>query len=286
MSAKAPDMGRLSIYAGLIAIAVVFAVPFLIVLMTSLKSTQEIGQGSVFSLPVDPSFSSWIKAWTSACSGIDCSGMQSGFLNSVKITVPSAILAVLIGAANGFALAHGRIKGASIIVFFVLMGAFIPYQVILYPLVKIVSFLGLFETLPGIILIHAMFGIPICTLLFRNFYLGVPEEIVRAARMDGAGFWRTFLEVVLPLSSNMVIVALILQLTGIWNDYLVGLIFAGHGNLPMTVQLNNIINTGTGATEYNVSMAATIITALPPLIIYFVSGRYFVRGLTAGAVKG
>lgn len=280
------SLKRLPIYAALLVLAIVFASPLLIVLSTSLKSMAEIRAGSLFALPHSPTFAAWGKAWSTACTGLDCTGMRFGFVNSVKIAVPSALLAVMVGAVNGFALAHGRIKGARLIVLLMLLGAFVPYQVILYPLVKIFSALGLFETLPGIIIIHVIFGIPICTLLFRNYYAALPPEIMRAARVDGAGFWRTFGEVVLPLSKNMIMVGLILQLTGIWNDYLIGLIFAGSGNLPMTVQLNNIINTGTGTVEYNVSMAATIITALPPLLVYFLSGRYFVRGIAAGAVKG
>jgi glucose/mannose transport system permease protein len=178
------------------------------------------------------------------------------------------------------------VPGADLILLALLLGAFIPYQVILYPLVKITSTIGIYSSLPGIITVHILFGLPVMTLLFRNFYAGLPAELVKAARVDGAGFWRIFVSVMLPLSVNILIVATILQTTGIWNDYLLGLIFAGRENQPMTVQLNAIATTSTGEIEYNVNMAAALLTALPPLLVYFASGRFFVRGITAGAVKG
>jgi glucose/mannose transport system permease protein len=169
---------------------------------------------------------------------------------------------------------------------FLMLCTFIPYQTLLYPMVKMYSGVGLYSTLPGIILVHVTFGIPVATLIFRNFYAGIPEDLVKAARMDGAGFFRSFLSIMLPMSKSIIIVAVILKFTAIWNDFLLGLIFAGRENLPMTVQLNNIVNTQMGEKEYNVDMAATLLTAIPPLVIYFISGRYFVRGITAGAMKG
>jgi glucose/mannose transport system permease protein len=187
---------------------------------------------------------------------------------------------------TGYALSHWRIRGANVIMLLLLFCAFIPYQVILYPLVKTFSTIGIYSSLPCIVAVHIVFGLPVMSLLFRNFYAGLPEELVKAARIDGAGFWRIFAFVMLPMSVNILIVATILQTTGIWNDYLLGLIFAGRDNMPMTVQLNAIATTSTGVIEYNVNTAAALLTALPPLLIYFVSGRYFVRGITAGAVKG
>jgi glucose/mannose transport system permease protein len=204
----------------------------------------------------------------------------------VHILIPSVTLSVLAGALNGYALSHWRVPGADLILLALLLGAFIPYQVILYPLVKITSTIGIYSSLSGIIAVHILFGLPVMTLLFRNFYAGLPDELVKAARVDGAGFWHIFVSVMLPLSVNILIVATILQTTGIWNDYLLGLIFAGRENQPMTVQLNAIASTSTGEIEYNVNMAAALLTALPPLLVYFASGRFFVRGITAGAVKG
>ncbi|MEO1224091.1 MAG: carbohydrate ABC transporter permease [Pseudomonadota bacterium] len=278
--------GRIGLYAFLIISALFFLIPLLIVFNTSLKPMDEIRAGDIFDLPIDPSFAAWAEAWTSACTGRNCEGIRVGFWNSVKILVPSVIFSILISAINGYALAQWRFKGSELILGALMLGAFIPYQVILYPMVRILSTVGLYGSLPGIIVVHIIFGLPVLTLIFRNFYSGIPIELIKAARIDGAGFFRIFFSIMLPMSTNILIVALILQVTGIWNDYLLGLIFAGRENLPMTVQLNNIVGSVTGERTFNVDMAATMLTALPPLIVYFLSGRYFVRGITAGAVKG
>jgi glucose/mannose transport system permease protein len=196
------------------------------------------------------------------------------------------ILSVLVGAFNGYVLSFWRFRGSGLILSALMLGIFIPYQVILYPLVKIFSTLGIYGSLPGIIAIHIILGMPMMTLIFRNFYSGLPVELFKAARVDGAGLFRIFFSIMLPLSTNILIVAVILQFTHIWNDYLLGLIFAGRENWPMTVQLNTLVNASMGEQEYNVNMAATMLTALPTLLVYFLSGRYFVSGIAAGAVKG
>lgn len=279
-------IGRFGLYALLVWTCLFFLIPLLVVIATSLKSSDEVRAFSIFSLPTAPSFAAWTKAWFSACTGLNCGGVHVGFWNSVRILIPSVIISVMAGSVTGYALSHWRVRGANVIMLFLLLGAFIPYQVILYPLVKMFSTIGIYSTLPCIVAVHVLFGLPVMSLLFRNFYAGLPEELVKAARIDGAGFWRIFFWVMLPLSVNILIVATILQTTGIWNDYLLGLIFAGRDNMPMTVQLNAISTTSTGVIEYNVNTAAALLTALPPLLIYFASGRYFVRGITAGAVKG
>jgi glucose/mannose transport system permease protein len=279
-------IGRIGLYLLLIWTCLFFSIPLLVVIATSLKTSDEVRAFSIFSPPSAPSLAAWVKAWYSACTGLNCGGVHVGFWNSVRILIPAVIISVLIGAITGYALSHWRVRGANMIMLCLLLGAFVPYQVILYPLVKIFSTIGIYSTLPCIIAVHVLFGLPVMSLLFRNFYVGLPEELVKAARIDGAGFWRIFVWVMLPLSVNILIVATILQTTGIWNDYLLGLIFAGRSNMPMTVQLNAISTTSTGVIEYNVNTAAALLTALPPLLIYFVSGRYFVRGITAGAVKG
>lgn len=278
--------GRIGLYAFLIFAALFFLIPLLIVFNTSLKPMEEIRTGGLFELPIDPSFAAWGEAWSSACTGRVCEGIGVGFWNSVKIMVPGVIFSILISAMNGYALAQWRFRGATLILTALMLGAFIPYQVILYPMVRILSTIGAYGTLPGIILTHIIFGLPVLTLIFRNFYAGMPQELIKAARIDGAGFFRIFFSIMLPMSTNILIVAVILQVTGIWNDYLLGLIFAGRENLPMTVQLTNIVGSVTGEHAFNVDMAATMLTALPPLIVYFLAGRYFVRGITAGAVKG
>ncbi|NJO37443.1 MAG: carbohydrate ABC transporter permease [Rhizobiales bacterium] len=278
--------GRIGLYAFMISVALFFLLPLWIMIVTSLKTMDEIRLGNILAWPELLTIEPWIKAWSAACTGLECEGIRVGFWNSIRILVPSVIVSILLGAVNGYALTYWRVKGANLLFAILLIGAFIPYQVFLYPLVRLFSTLGIYNSLFGIVLIHTIFGMPIMTLLFRNFYASLPEELFKAARVDGGGFWTIFLRVMLPMSTPMLIVAVILQVTGIWNDFILGLVFAGRENLPMTVQLNNVVGSQQGAREYNVDMAATILTGLVPLVVYFVSGRWFVRGIAAGAVKG
>ncbi|MDP8920237.1 MAG: carbohydrate ABC transporter permease, partial [Pseudomonadota bacterium] len=254
--------------------------------VTSLKPMEEIRLGNILALPAAMTFEAWAKAWSSACTGLECNGISVGFWNSVRILIPSVILSIIAGAINGYALSFWRVKGANVMFGILLLGAFIPYQVFLYPLVRIFSMTGIYNSLTCIVLVHVIFGLPTMTLLFRNYYAGLPIELFKAARIDGGGFWTIFLRVILPMSTPILVVATILQVTGIWNDFIFGLTFAGRENLPMTVQLNNIVNSTQGERAYNVDMAATMLAALVPLVVYFVSGRWFVRGIAAGAVKG
>lgn len=277
---------RLGIYGFLLTSALFFLLPLYVMLVTSLKPMDEIRLGAIFALPAAPRFDAWVQAWSSACTGLECRGIQVGFWNSVKIVVPSTLLSIFIGALNGYALAFWRSRWAGWMFGVLLLGAFIPYQVFLYPLVRGLALFGLFGTLPAIVLVHTVFGMPVMTLLFRNYYASIPNELFKAARIDGGGFWRIFFQLMLPMSTPILIVAVIMQTTNIWNDFILGLVFAGRENLPMTVQLNNVINSTTGERLYNVNMAATILTSMVPLLIYLVSGRWFVRGIAAGAVKG
>jgi glucose/mannose transport system permease protein len=286
MSKRAFSPARMGIYAFLISAALFFLLPLYIMLVTSFKSMEEIRLGNIFALPMHITLVPWQQAWSSTCTGVACEGIRGGFWNSVAITLPSTVLAIFLGALNGYALSFWRPRGAQLLFGILLAGAFIPVQVMMFPLVRILASLGLFSTLPGIVLVHVIFGMPIMTLLFRNYYLGIPQELFHAARIDGGGFFRIFVQLMLPMSLPMIVVASIMQVTGVWNDYILGLVFAGREHLPMTVQLNNVINTTTGIRLYNVNMAATILTALLPLSIYFISGRWFVRGIAAGAVKG
>ncbi|MDB5910046.1 MAG: sugar transporter permease [Massilia sp.] len=277
---------RIGIYLFLFSAALFFLLPLYVMLVTSVKPMDEIRQGSIFALPMAATLEPWRQAWSEVCTGASCEGVRAGFWNSVAITVPSTILPILLGAVNGYALSFWRPRGASVLFGVLMAGAFIPVQVMIYPLVRLLAALGVFGSLPAIVLVHLIFGMPVMTMLFRNYYAGVPHELFQAARIDGGGFWRIFVQVMLPMSTPIIVVAAILQVTGVWNDYILGLVFAGRDNLPMTVQLNNVINTTTGTRLYNVNMAATILTALVPLAIYFLSGRWFVRGIAAGAVKG
>ena len=290
---KRYDLARIFVYGVLVVAALYFLVPLYVMIVTSLKSVEEIRLGNVFALPHEPTFAPWIKAWSSACTGLYCEGLSPGFWKSVKITIPSVIISVVVGSLNGYALANWRFKGSDTLFTILLIGNFLPYQILIYPLARLTSNiclpgtdLCLYSTVACVVVIHTVFGMPLLTLLFRNYFASLPPELFKAARVDGAGFWRIFIQIMLPMSMPIFVVAIILQVTGIWNDFLFGLIFAGQPNYPMTVQLNNIFNSIQGVREYNVDMAATILTAALPLTVYFVSGRLFVRGIAAGAVKG
>ena len=274
------------VYGTLIVVALYYLLPLYVMVVTSLKGMPEIRLGNIFAPPVEVTFQPWVKAWAEACTGLNCDGLSRGFWNSVFITVPSVILSIAVASVNGYALANWRFKGSETFFVILIFGAFIPYQVMLYPIVILLREIGLYGTLTGLVIVHSIFGMPILTLLFRNFYSSLPRELFNAARIDGGGFLTIFWRVMLPMSTPMLIVATILQVTGIWNDFILGLTFAGRENLPMTVQLNNIVNSVQGERAYNVDMAATVLTALVPLVVYFASGRWFVRGIAAGAVKG
>lgn len=277
---------RIGIYLFLVMAAAFFLLPLYVVVLTSLKTMPEIRLGNILEWPEIWTFEAWIIAWDSACTGLTCEGIKVGFWNSVKILIPSLFVSIMAGAICGYVLSYWKFKGSELFFFIVLFGAFVPYQVMIYPIIRIFSVTGLYGSHAGIVLIHTIFGLPIMTLIFRNFYSSLPKEIFNAARVDGGGFFAIFFHVLLPMSTPMLIVAVILQVTGIWNDYLLGLIFGGRDNIPMTVQLNNIVNSARGDVAYNVNMAATLLTALVPLAVYFFSGRWFVRGIAAGAVKG
>lgn len=274
------------LYGILILVAMYYLLPLYVMIVTSLKGMPEIRLGNVFSPPVEVTFQPWVKAWAEACTGINCEGLSRGFWNSVRILIPSVLLSICIASVNGYALANWRFKGSEVFFNILIVGAFIPYQVMLYPIVIMLREIGLYGSLWGLVLVHTIFGMPILTLLFRNYFASVPDELFKAARVDGAGFWGIFLRIMLPMSLPIFVVAIILQVTGIWNDFLFGVVYTKPDVYPMTVQLNNIVNSVQGVKEYNVNMAATLLTGLVPLIIYFASGKLFVRGIAAGAVKG
>jgi ABC-type sugar transport system, permease component len=278
--------GNIILYGTLIVVALYYLLPLYVMIVTSLKGMPEIRLGNIFAPPVEITFEPWVKAWSSACTGLNCDGLSRGFWNSVRILVPSVILSIAIASVNGYALANWRFKGAEIFFTILIVGAFIPYQVMIYPIVIMLREVGLYGSLTGLVIVHSIFGMPILTLLFRNYFASVPEELFKAARVDGAGFWTIYLKIMLPMSLPIFVVAIILQVTGIWNDFLFGVIYTKPDLYPMTVQLNNIVNSTQGVKEYNVNMAATILTGLVPLVVYFFSGKLFVRGIAAGAVKG
>ncbi|MGR3512543.1 MAG: carbohydrate ABC transporter permease [Paracoccaceae bacterium] len=283
---------NIMLYSTLLLVSVYYLLPLYVMVVTSLKGMPEIRLGNVFAPPVDVTFEPWVKAWAEACTGINCDGLSRGFWNSVAILIPSVVASIAVASVSGYALAHWRFRGSEAFFTILIFGAFIPYQVMIYPIVillrEVGGFLGiqLMGSIWGLVIVHTIFGMPILTLLFRNYFTSVPEELFKAARVDGAGFWGIFLKIMVPMSLPIFVVAIILQVTGIWNDFLFGVIYTKPETYPMTVQLNNIVNSVQGVKEYNVNMAATLLTGLVPLTIYFVSGRLFVRGIAAGAVKG
>ena len=277
---------NIMLYGILIVVCVYYLLPLWVMVMTSLKGMPEVRLGNIFAPPVEITFQPWVKAWKEACTGLNCDGLSRGFWNSVLITVPSVIVSIAIASVNGYALINWRFKGSDVFFTILIFGSFIPYQIMLYPIVILLREAGIYGTLWGLIIVHTIFGMPILTLLFRNYFSAIPEELFKAARVDGAGFWGIYFRIMLPMSLPIFVVALILQVTGIWNDFLFGVVFTKPDLYPMTVQLNNIVNSVQGVKEYNVNMAATLLTGLVPLVVYFVSGKLFVRGIAAGAVKG
>jgi glucose/mannose transport system permease protein len=277
---------NIMLYGTLFVVCVYYILPLWVMIMTSLKGMPEIRLGNIFSPPLEVTYQPWVKAWSEACTGLNCDGLSRGFWNSVQITVPSVILSIAVASVNGYALVNWRFKGSDVFFTILIFGSFIPYQVMLYPIVILLREMGLYGSLTGLVVVHTIFGMPILTLLFRNYFSSIPEELFKAARVDGAGFWGIYFRIMLPMSLPIFVVALILQVTGIWNDFLFGVVYTKPEVYPMTVQLNNIVNSVQGVKEYNVNMAATLLTGLVPLIIYFASGRLFVRGIAAGAVKG
>ena len=289
-SASQSNIGKIALrwllYVLLGLFAVYYLLPLFVMITTSLKSLEEIRTGSLVALPREVTFDAWKTAWSGACTGIQCEGLRPYFWNSVLLAVPAVFLSTLIGALNGYVVAQWKFKGANLIFSLMLFGCFIPFQVVLLPMARVLGMMGLAGTIPGLIFVHVVYGIGFTTLFFRNYYVTIPSELVKAAKVDGANFFRIFRSIFLPLSLPIIVVTVIWQFTQIWNDFLFGVSFSQAGTQPVTVALNNIVNSTTGVKEYNVDMAAAIIAALPTLIVYVIAGKYFVRGLTAGAVKG
>jgi glucose/mannose transport system permease protein len=285
---KTPGMifFRAAIYAILIIAAIYFLIPLIIMIFTSVKTMNDIRTGSFISFPREFTFDAWKAAWDTACIGVTCEGIKGYFWNSVKITVPAVLMSTFIGAANGYVFSKWKFWGSEVFFSILLLGCFIPFQIILLPMAKMLGMMGLAQTLPGLILVHVIYGLAFTTLFFRNFYVTIPQELVKAAKIDGAGFFRIFFKIMLPVSIPIFVVCIIWQTTQIWNDFLFGVVFSSGETQPVTVALNNLVNTSTGVKKYNVDMAAAIIAALPTMAVYIIAGKYFLRGLTAGSVKG
>lgn len=279
-------LGRIGIYAFLIVVALVYLMPLWVMVTTSLKPLDEIYGGSFIGLPRAVTLDAWRAAWSEACIGTECTGLKPYFVNSLLMVIPAVALSTGIGALNGYILTKWKFPGANFVFGLMLFGCFLPYQAILIPMARTLGLLGLAGSIPGLVAVHVSYGICFTTLFFRNYFVSLPDELTKAAMVDGAGFFRIFWSVILPTSIPIIVVSCIWQFTQIWNDFLFGVSFTSGSSSPITVALNNIVNVTTGRKQYNVDMAAAMIAAIPTLVVYIVAGRYFVRGLTAGAVKG
>ena len=286
MAGTGSSASRIVIYGLLLLFAVIFLTPLFVMLITSFKTLDEIRDGNMLSLPQSPTIAPWLSAWGSACIGLTCDGIKGYFANSIEMVVPAVAISTLLGSLNGYVLTKFRFPGHKIIFALMLFACFIPFQAVLIPVARVLGMVGLGNSILGLILVHVVYGLGFTTLFFRNYYEAFPTELIRAAQIDGAGFFQIFRRILLPASGPIIIVTVIFQFTNIWNDFLFGSSFASGDGVPMTVALNNLVNTSTGVKEYNVDMAAAMIAALPTLLVYVVAGRYFVRGLMAGAVKG
>ena len=277
---------RTLIYLILLLSALFYLLPFGIMLLNSVKPLFEITSGNMMALPQTLTFEPWVEAWSSAQIGVEPTGLKPYFWNSIKIVVPAVIISTVLGALNGYVLTKCRFRGDTILFGLMLFACFIPFQIVLIPMARILGLAGLAGTTSGLVLVHVVYGLGFTTLYFKNYYQVFPTEPIRAAQIDGAGFFRTFWRILLPSSGPIIVVSVIWQFTNIWNDFLFGASFADLDSQPMTVALNNLVQSSTGVKQYNVHFAGAILASLPTLLVYIVAGRYFVRGLMAGSVKG
>jgi glucose/mannose transport system permease protein len=286
VAVRTSPLTRALIYGFLIIAAAYYLLPFYVMLVNSLKPLDEIRQGQMMNLPQTWTLEPWRSAWSTAQIGVSPTGLLPYFTNSFLMVIPAVALATVLGALNGYVLTKWRFRGDNYVFGLMLFSCFIPFQIVIIPMAALLGFFGLSGTITGLILVHTIYGLGFTTLFFRNFYAAFPTELVRSAMIDGAGFFKIFTRILLPLSLPIIIVTVIWQFTNVWNDFLFGASFSDFDSFPMTVALNNLVNSSTGVKEYNVHFAGAILAALPTLIVYVVSGRYFVRGLMAGAVKG
>jgi glucose/mannose transport system permease protein len=277
---------RVLLYSLLILFAVYYLLPLFVMVVNSLKPLSEIREGNMLALPRELTFDPWLMAWDKAQIGVQATGLKPYFVNSLLMVVPAVAISTMLGAINGYVLAKWRFRGDTWVFGLMLFACFIPFQIVLIPMARILGLIGLAGTVPGLVLVHVVYGLGFTTLFFRNYYEAFPTELVKAAQIDGAGFFRIFYRILLPSSGPIVVVTVIWQFTNVWNDFLFGASFSDFDSQPITVALNNLVNSSTGVKEYNVHFAGAIMAALPTLIVYIVAGRYFVRGLMAGAVKG
>jgi glucose/mannose transport system permease protein len=270
----------------MVVFAIFFLTPLYVMVVNSFKPLSEIRGGNMLALPIEFGIEPWIKAWSKAQIGVQATGLKPYFLNSIRMVIPAVFLSTLMGSLSGFVLSKWQFKGDKILFGLILFGCFIPFQIVLIPTARVLGTLSLAGTTTGLVLVHTVYGLGFTTLFFKNTYDSFPSELVQSAQVDGAHFFKIFKDIILPNSTPIIVVSVIWQTTNIWNDFLFGVSFGDASSQPMTVALNNLVNSSTGVKEYNVHFAGALMAALPTLIIYLVSGRYFVRGLMSGSVKG
>ncbi len=278
-------VSRVFIYSFLLLCALYFLLPIFVMVITSLKDIDEIKNGNLLSLPQSITFQPWLEAWSEARIGSSASGIKPYFINSIIITIPAVLISSIMGAFNGYVFSKWKFKGSELFFSLLLFGCFIPFQVVLLPMSQTLGTLGLSQSVWGLIFVHTVYGLAFTTLFFRNFYVSIPTELISAAKIDGAGFFRIFFKILLPVSLPIFMVCIIWQMTQIWNEFLFGVTFSNADTQPVTVALNNLVNATSSVKKYNVDMAAALIAVAPTLIAYIVSGKYFVKGLMAGAIK-
>jgi glucose/mannose transport system permease protein len=277
---------RAVIWLILLLFCLYYLLPLYVMLVNSVKPLAEIQQGAMLALPQVFTLAPWASAWSTAQIGVEATGLSPYFINSIVMVVPAVAISTILGALNGYVLTKWRFPGDTLVFGLLLFGCFIPFQMVLIPMARILGLVGLSGSVAGLVFVHVVYGIGFSTLYFRNYYQAFPTELVRAAMIDGAGFFTIFRRIMLPSSGPIAVVCIIWQFTNIWNDFLFGVSFTNAGSLPMTVALNNLVSSSTGVKEYNVHFAGAIMAALPTLLVYIVAGRFFVRGLMAGSVKG
>ncbi|MBU1307471.1 MAG: carbohydrate ABC transporter permease [Alphaproteobacteria bacterium] len=278
-------LSKTSVYMALTIFALGYLVPLVIILINTLRPLDEIVRSGFIAWPHDVSLQYWGEAWSTFCIGGTCEGVSRFFKNSLMMAVPATILSTAIGLVNGYVLSKWRFRGSDALFGIITLGVFMPAQMTLLPWAFVLGKLGLSNTISGLVLVHTVQGLSFTTLFCRNYFVNIPDDLIKAARIDGAGFWRIFRRIILPLSPPIIIVAVIWQFTGIWNEFLFGTVFTSGANQPITSAIVAFSGSGTGERHYNVEAAAVIMAAIPPLFIYLVGGKYFVRGLTQGAVK-
>ncbi len=276
---------KLVIYGLLALFAFYFLIPLIVVVLNSFRTLPDITQNGVLGLPRSLSLENWAQAWSGICIGGTCEGISPYFKNSFKMVIPATIISTIIGALNGYLLSKWRFRGSEVLFGIITLGVFMPGQMVLLPWAITLGYLGLTNTTAGLVLVHVVQGTSFTTLFCRNYYVNIPDDLIKAARIDGAGFWRIFYRIVLPLSPPILIVTVIWQFTGIWNEFLYAVVFSSGSQQPITAALIALSTGSTGVRYYNVESAAVLMAALPPLLVYLFGGKYFMRGLTQGAIK-